>query len=121
MSGAHTPGPWSYSWESDTRDWAIVTADGGQIVANVNTESGPDTHSVPAMRQMPAEANARLITAGPDMAEALRLGAAYDDLLKSYAGPLPVLCDGDNAAIDAAYDAWISATRSALAKIGGGV
>lgn len=63
----HTPGPWSYSWETQDRDWAIVTDVNGWIVANVNTETGPDVHSAPAMRQMPAEANAYLIAAAPDL------------------------------------------------------
>ncbi|MDI9430672.1 MAG: hypothetical protein QM570_03000 [Planctomycetota bacterium] len=56
-----TPGPWQYSFEGSDPSWAIVTGQGGAIIANVNSETGPDAVSAPAMRQMPADANARLI------------------------------------------------------------
>ena len=56
-----TPGPWKYSFEGSDPSWAIVTGQGGAIIANVNSETGPDAVSAPAMRQMPADANARLI------------------------------------------------------------
>jgi hypothetical protein len=65
----HTPGPWKHSFESTNQDWAIVTNSAGSIIANVNTETGPDAVSVPAMRQMPAEANARLIAQAPALLE----------------------------------------------------
>ena len=68
----HTAGPWGYGWETSAREWAIITNSAGNIIANVNTESGPDAQSVPATRKMPAEANARLIAASPDLLEALR-------------------------------------------------
>ena len=62
----HTPGPWSYYFEGE---WALVMAGGkaGNIVANVNSESCPNQSSAPAFVQMPAEANARLIAAAPDL------------------------------------------------------
>lgn len=44
----------------------------GGIVANVNSETGPDAASAPATRKMPSEANARLIAAAPDMLAALQ-------------------------------------------------
>lgn len=69
----HTPGPWLFRWEGEDREWAIVTSATGSIIVNVNTETGPDIHSVPAMRQMPAEANARLISYAPDLLGALEL------------------------------------------------
>lgn len=71
MTTQHTPGPWIYSWETEARDWAVVTDTSGGIVANVNTETGPDAHSAPATRQMPAEANVRLIASAPALLEAL--------------------------------------------------
>lgn len=53
----------------------------GQIVANVNTKSCHDSASAPAFRQMPAEANARLIVQAVNshaaLVEALR-GALLD-------------------------------------------
>ena len=54
--------------------------------------------------------------AASELLMAARLAVAYDDLLRKYTGPLSVLGDGDNAEIDAAYDAWISASRAALAR-----
>lgn len=54
----YTPGPWNYSFESVDPEWAVVSKGGGAIVANVNADSRK-------------EANARLIAAAPEMAEAL--------------------------------------------------
>ena len=53
------------------REWAIITDSAGNVVANVNTETGPDAQSVPATRKCRPEANARLIAASPDLLEAL--------------------------------------------------
>ena len=72
METKHTPGPWKYSFESIDPRWAIVTAKSGAIVANVNSETGPDVVSAPVMRQMPADANAKLISAAPDLLEACK-------------------------------------------------
>ena len=55
----HTPGPWSFTFESVDPEWAIVTIPGGLIIANVNSDH----------RQV---ANARLIAAAPDMLAALK-------------------------------------------------
>ena len=65
MNAQHTPGPWSWSFESIDQEWAIVMSKGGNIVANVNLDT----------RQ---EANARLIAAAPDMLAALKAFAAWD-------------------------------------------
>ena len=54
---SHTPGPWKYSYEAIDPEWAIVTAQGGLVVANVNDNQ---------------TANARLIAAAPDMLAALK-------------------------------------------------
>jgi Iap family predicted aminopeptidase len=56
---SHTAGPWKANFESFCPEWAIITTAGGSIVANVNADH----------RQ---EANARLISAAPDLLEALR-------------------------------------------------
>lgn len=66
----HTPGPWKYSNESVDPNWFIVTAAGGNIVANVNCETGPDIPPLVSIK-MPALANAHLIAAAPDLLEAL--------------------------------------------------
>lgn len=67
MSG-HTPGPWSVSMDLDL--WPLVMA-GGKIVANVNPESF--YAGVADFVDMPADGNARLISAAPDMLSALNL------------------------------------------------
>ena len=72
MNGAKfTPGPWTFDWEDDNRTWAIVKSPTGKIVANVNTESGPDIAPL-VSDKMPAQANAQLISAAPDLFEALK-------------------------------------------------
>lgn len=77
MTEGHTRGPWKYGWETSAREWALVTNSAWSVVANVNSESGPDAQSVPATRKMPAEANARLIAASPDLLEAARKALAF--------------------------------------------
>lgn len=62
---------WTYKWEDENKEWALVIDEKGRVVANVNTETGPSVHSAPAMRPMPAEENARLIAAAPELLEAL--------------------------------------------------
>ena len=68
----HTPGPWSITNDGA---WFLVMAGGvaGQIVANVNPESCPDSRSAPAFRQMPGQANAHLIAAAPELLEASKV------------------------------------------------
>lgn len=105
----HAPGPWSFSWESEKREWAIVTAQGGSIVANVNTESGPDAQSAPAMRIMPADANARLISAAPDLLEALKDARQTILDLKNSCGSE---CEGSD-------DEWVGEIDAAIAKAEG--
>jgi len=70
MSAKHTPGPWKYGWETPAREWAQVTTAQGNIIANVNTETGPDIPPL-VSKKMPADANARLIAAAPDLLAAL--------------------------------------------------
>ena len=70
MNGAKfTPGPWTFDWEDDNRTWAIVKSPTGKIVANVNTESGPDIAPL-VSDKMPAQANAQLIASAPDLLDA---------------------------------------------------
>lgn len=110
MTEVCTPGPWEYGWETSAREWAIITNSAGSIIANVNTETGPDAQSVPATRKMPAEANARLIAAAPDL---LAFAKAYDAFMAAhYSGP-------DSGALhpDAAYN-W-RMCRAAIARAEG--
>lgn len=64
--GRHTPGPWDVSHDGD--HWPLVMG-GGKIVANINPESFHG--GVADLVEMPAEANARLISAAPDLLDAL--------------------------------------------------
>jgi len=71
MSAKYTPGPWHFDgWDCESMAWAIVVDSRGDIVANVNTKSGPD---IPPMvsTKMPGEANANLIVAAPELLESL--------------------------------------------------
>ena len=74
--GKYTTGPWTFDWEDDNRTWAIVKSPTGKIVANVNTESGPDIAPL-VSDKMPAQANAQLISAAPDLFEALKIILEY--------------------------------------------
>lgn len=77
----HTPGPWKYSFESIDLAWAIVTDSNGNIIANVNSETGPDLPPLVSTK-MPQIANARLIAAAPVLLKALQIASNYmaDDL-----------------------------------------
>jgi len=66
----HTPGPWKWSQESIDPEWAVITSEGGNVVANVNSETGPDIPPLVSTK-MPQHANANLIAAAPTMYEAL--------------------------------------------------
>ena len=65
----HTAGPWSVDLGSDEDGWPVVIA-AGKIVANVNPESF--SAGVANLIEMPADANALLIAAAPDLLEALK-------------------------------------------------
>lgn len=60
----HTAGPWDYRHESIDPEWGIVCASGGNIVANVNSETGPDIAPCVSTK-MPINQNARLIADAP--------------------------------------------------------
>ena len=67
---SHTPGPWRVIFESIDPEWSVVTDARGNIVANVNSETGPDVPPLVSTK-MPRDANARLIAAAPDLLAAL--------------------------------------------------
>lgn len=76
MTAPHTPGPWKVSTESADPDWAVVTTTHGNVVANVNSETGPDLTPLVSVK-MPQNANARLIAAAPDLLASFRELASY--------------------------------------------
>lgn len=92
----HTPGPWTITGPgkyipgfSDGGDYAIEDA-AGQIIAEA-------IHQVDRSEFRPAEANARLIAAAPEMLEALRRSLSW---LSSYPGEGAMGCyDQARAAI----------------------
>lgn len=53
----HTPTPWKFAQESIDPEWAIVTDADGNIIANVNSETGPDIPPLVSTK-MPRDANA---------------------------------------------------------------
>lgn len=67
---SHTPGPWSVDSSMISTGWVLVTKSNGDVVANVNTETGPDIPPTVSIK-MPALSNAHLIAAAPEMLEAL--------------------------------------------------
>jgi hypothetical protein len=101
----HTPGPWRFTVESVNDEWGIVIDASGGIIANVNSETGPDATSAPAMRQMPMRANGALLAAAPDLLAALKWIADHGD---AGAGGRP------------AYHDMRAKARAAIAKAEGG-
>ena len=100
MSAQHTPGPWKFGFESVDPEWAIVTIEGGLIIANVNADH----------RQ---EANARLIAAAPDLLEAAH---GVDVLYAELQAALPKIAN--TRAMDIVQDA-VRKARAAIAKAEG--
>lgn len=77
MEAKHTHGSWHFDgWDSESLAWALVVDSRGNIIANVNTESGPDIPPLVSTK-MPGEANARLIAAAPDLLDCLEEIANY--------------------------------------------
>ena len=121
----HTPGPWKWSVESVDPEWAIVTAAGGNIVANVNSETGPDIPPLVSTK-MPQMANAALIAAAPELLEALER-IAEEDVIEcgDGDGPCCAVCGGLQKIrgldfyVDHYDDCAIVAARAAIAKARG--
>ena len=63
---SHTPGPWSVDSSMISTGWVLVTKSNGDVVANVNTETGPDIPPTVSIK-MPALSNAHIIAAAPEM------------------------------------------------------
>jgi hypothetical protein len=79
---------------------------------DVHDASDPDKfiHALTAERDRLREENERLIAAA-------QLCIAYDDLLRTFTGPVSTISAADNTRIDAAYDCWIAAIRAALSPV----
>jgi hypothetical protein len=130
---AHTPGPWVYakakqpSGSERSMDWCIATTDHA-IIAEAYEIFGYDTDGV-TYRRAPAEANARLIAAAPDLLEACQTFAEW--LRREEAGGTNELWKGkrDTPEGERAWREWYdenlricslaqSQARAALAKAG---
>lgn len=61
----NTPGPWRFDWEPN-REWGIILDKSGNIVANVNTETGPDIPPL-VSQKMPCGENGKLIALTPEL------------------------------------------------------
>jgi hypothetical protein len=78
MSAAqHTPGPWKAVRNASF--WEVVTPLLGQTLDQAN-EYSPSLAYVWGEGEEPAEANARLIAAAPDLLEALRTARDHIDM-----------------------------------------
>ncbi|BEV44811.1 hypothetical protein [Afipia carboxidovorans] len=120
-----TPGPWKWTWENMNRDWAIVTDVHGSIIANVNTETGPDACFAPATRWMPAEANARLIAEAGTVAHETgltprQLAEQRDELLEALQWALAEIDGRTSYQRPDQKQACNTKARTALAKAEGG-
>ena len=66
----HTAGPWKFSESKLASGWGLVIDSHKNIIANVNTETGPDIPPLVSTK-MPCKANGMVIAAAPDMLAAL--------------------------------------------------
>ena len=67
----HTAGPWKFSESKLASGWGLVIDSHENIIANVNTETGPDIPPLVSTK-MPCKANGMVIAAAPDMLAALK-------------------------------------------------
>jgi hypothetical protein len=84
MNEQHTPGPWAVNWAGSGRDGKLVYDE----VYVYAPECGVEDIAVAAdiadpLTGKPSEANARLISASPEMLEALRIADAFCGSLTS--------------------------------------
>ena len=117
MSTKHTPGKWH------TEEPFNVWSETGALIARVNCPMDPkkDDDEFDPPWEMGC-ANARLISATPDLYEACLAGMAYDREIESCANDPSKMAthhtaEGDT--LDTLYLDWITKTEAAIAKAEG--
>jgi len=78
MKAKHTPGPWIVAEDQ-------VGDDDGNVIADVTLYNEWNTPEGIVTKEMPWEANARLIAAAPEMLELLEALVSYDGLASTRA------------------------------------
>ena len=109
QEAAHTPGP----WRATSRNIENVANWASRIPFAIEIEVGHSVAPIADVCDQPAaEANARLIAAGPDLLAACKSMIEWDDREKDHAV--------DFSARMALCDAAFKAARAAIAKAEGG-
>jgi hypothetical protein len=85
MKTKHTPGPWKVSFERIDPDLSLVTNSVGNVIAIVNSETGPDIPPLVSTK-MPKDANARLIAAAPELLKVVKMAMRELEALKILIG-----------------------------------
>ena len=99
----YTAGPWKFSESKLASGWGLVIDSHENIIANVNTETGPDIPPLVSTK-MPCKANGMVIAAVPYMLAAL--------LAVERAAQLSNTCeDGAEACLE-----WLAASDDAVMK-----
>ena len=99
----YTPGPWRFIASELSSGWGLIVDSHENIIANVNTETGPDTPPLVSTK-MPCAANGMLMAAVPDMLAAL--------LAVERAAQLNNVCNDDpSASLE-----WMDASDDAVSR-----
>ena len=99
----HTPGPWRFIASKLSSGWGLIVDSHENIIANVNTETGPDIPPLVSTK-MPCAANGMLMAAVPDMLAAL--------LAVERAAQLNNVCNDDpSASLE-----WVAASDDAVSR-----
>ncbi len=122
--GEHTPGPWAYR-PQEYDDWGIVRIEGvdedgfQRVICQANYVASPEELIAHRTNKTdPAEANARLIAAAPELLEAL------EDVLRFHDGRGEYNFSGlsSEERANASFDAWqgvLVGIKGAIAKATG--
>ena len=99
----HTPGPWRFIASELSSGWGLIVDSHENIIANVNTETGPDIPPLVSTK-MPCTGNGEMMAAAPDMLAAL--------LAVERAAQLNNVCNDDpSASLE-----WMAASDDAVSR-----